>query len=140
MRNQVELANLESSVTKQEMSDSLTGQGGVKRSLKLDLKDAQSLKEPRETQPSVISANKVLVSKPSRTSTPEMGNARVSNTLSNGNTHFKVPSVSFRTPAVVEGGTHKTVKHHIQDRAQLETPDPHNKEFHAPLPLPAVHP
>lgn len=57
MRNQVELANLESSVTKQEMSDSLTGQGGVKRSLKLDLKDAQSLKEPRETQPSVISAN-----------------------------------------------------------------------------------
>lgn len=87
----------------------------------------------------MIKANKVLVSKPSHTSTPAMGNARVSNTLSTGNTHFKVPSVSFRTPAVVEGGIHKTVKHHIQDRAQLETPDPPTKELHAPLPLPAVH-
>ena len=88
----------------------------------------------------MISANKVLVSKPSHTSTPAMRNARVSNTLSKRNTHFKVPSVSFRTPAVVERGIHKTVKHHIQDRAQLETPDPPTKNLHAPLPLPAVHP
>lgn len=88
----------------------------------------------------MISANKVLVSKPSHTSTPAMGNARVSYTLPTEKTHFKVPSVSFRTAAVVEGGIHKTVKHHIQDRAQLETPDPRTKELLAPLPLPAVHP
>ena len=88
----------------------------------------------------MISVNQVLVSKPSHTSTPAMGNARGFQHTLYWNTHFKVPSVSFRTPAVVEGGIHKTVKHHIQDRAQLETPDPPTKELHAPLPLPTVHP
>ena len=124
-RNQVELANLEASLAEQEISDPLTGLEGIKWSPNLDLKDSkcQSSRVPPETLPSVISANNVPVTKPSHTSTPGLVNAQTSNTLTSGNTYFKVPSVSFRTPTVTDEGTHETVKSRIQDNTQSQPPD-----------------
>ena len=93
-RDQVELANLEASLAKQEME-------GIKRSPNLDLQDSKS-------QSSRVGASNVPVTKPSHTSTPGLVNAQTSNTLVSGNTYFKVPSVSFRTPTVTDEGTHET--------------------------------
>ena len=98
-RDQVELANLEASLAKQEME-------GIKRSPNLDLQDSKS-------QSSRVGASNVPVTKPSHTSTPGLVNAQTSNTLVSGNTYFKVPSVSFRTPTVTDEGTHETVKPHL---------------------------
>ena len=129
-RNQVELANLEASLAEQEISDPLTGLEGIKWSPDLDLKDrkSQSSRLPPETLPSVISANNVPVTKPSHTLTPGLVNAQTSNTPTSGNTYFKVPSVSFRTPTVTDEGTHETVKSRIQDNSQSQPPDRPSEE------------
>ena len=114
------------SETEQEISDPVTGLEGIKWSPNLDLKDSksQSSRVPPETLPSVISANNVPVTKPSHTSTPGLVNAQTSNTLTSGNTYFKVPSVSFRTPTVTDEGTLETVKPSIQDNGHpLKKPD-----------------
>lgn len=87
-RDQVELANLEAALAEQEME-------GIKWSPNLDLQDSKS-------QSSRVGANNVPVTKPSHTSTPGLVNAQTSNTLISGNTYFKVPSVSFRTPTVTD--------------------------------------
>lgn len=113
-RDQVELANLEASLAEQEME-------GIKWSPNLDLQDSKS-------QSSRVGANNVPVTKPSHTSTPGLVNAQTSNTLISGNTYFKVPSVSFRTPTVTDEGTHKTVKPCIQDNGQSQPADPPTEE------------
>ena len=129
-RNQVELANLEASLAEQEISDPVTGLEGIRWSPNLDLKDSksQSSRVPPETLTSVISANNVPVTKPSHTSTPGLVNAQTSNTLTSGNTFFKVPSVSFRTPTVTDEGTLETVKPRIQDNGQSQPADPPTEE------------
>lgn len=113
-RDQVELANLEASLAEQEME-------GIKWSPNLDLQDSKS-------QSSRVGANNVPVTKPSHTSTPGLVNAQTSNTLISGNTYFKVPSVSFRTPTVTDEGTHETVKPCIQDNGQSQPADPPTEE------------
>lgn len=113
-RDQVELANLEASLAEQEME-------GIKWSPNLDLQDSKS-------QSSRVGANNVPVTKPSHTSTPGLVNAQTSNTLISGNTYFKVPSVSFRTPTVTDEGRHETVKPCIQDNGQSQPADPPTEE------------
>ena len=51
-----------------------------------------------------------------------------SNSPPTGITHFKVPSVRFRTPTVVDDGVHETIKPRIQDNALSQPPDPPTDE------------